>query len=78
MKPIEARTFNQICSLKRDNMSTKDFWLQLDVGIVTLAKQRNGEPCEASMRISRKQFDRIVQWYVNGGLRRPSTSKEAK
>lgn len=66
MRPIEARTFKKICALKRDNLSARDFWLQLDEGTVTLAKQRNGGPAEMMMEIPRAQFDRLVRWYVTG------------
>lgn len=64
--PIEARKFNQICTLPRDNLDAGGFWIQLDEGVVTIAKQKPGEPCENSMDIPRSAFDRLARWYVTG------------
>lgn len=68
--PINAHTFNQICKLKRDIIDTDDYWLCVDVGDVRLTKQRNGKPSSASINIPRKDFDRLVVWYVTGKIKR--------
>lgn len=66
MRPIDAKTDKQICKLRRDNLSTKEFWILLGEGEVTLAKQRNLAPAEVMLKIPRAQFDRLVRWYVTG------------
>ena len=67
--PIEANTFDEICKLPRDSLSLKEFWLQIDVGRVSLAQQRSGESCQAVISIPRKDFDRLVRWYMTGKVR---------
>ena len=67
--PIEANTFDEICKLPRDSLSTKEFWLQIDVGSVFLAQQRIGKACQAEISIPRKDFDRLVKWYMTGKAR---------
>ena len=70
MTPKQAKTFNQVCSLPRDNFSTRDFWLLLDGGShVVLCEQRNGQPPKGNLRISKGQFDRLIHWYTTGRIR---------
>lgn len=72
MKPIDAKTFSQICKLSLDNLSTRGHWLLIDEGRVVLAKQKAGEPCEAKIEVPKAEFDRMVRWYVTG---RPTKRK---
>ena len=65
-KPIDAKTFSQICSLPRDHYETKNHWLLLDTGVVYLHRQKSGHESEASLKIPRAEFDRMVRWYVTG------------
>lgn len=65
LKPIEARTFGQICSLPRDGYDTKNFWILIDNGIV-ICQQQNGKPSTNTMKIPRAEFDRMARWYVTG------------
>ena len=66
MKPIEAKTDKQICSLKRGNYDTKQHWLLIDGAYITVCRQSSGKPAEASMKIPRSEFDRMARWYVTG------------
>ena len=66
LRPIQARTFKQVCSLPRDNLSTKDFWILIDHPHVVICQQRTGEPAKGSLSIPRAQFDRLVRWYITG------------
>lgn len=66
LKPIEARTFKQICSLPRDNIDAKGFWMMLDVGKVTIAQQKAGEPAKVMLTMPRAQFERMARWYMTG------------
>lgn len=67
--PIDALTENQICQLKRDNLDTPDYWLNVSPDHVCLTKQRVGEPSTESMNIPRKDFNRLARWYVTGKVR---------
>lgn len=66
--PIEARSFKQACKLRRDNVDTDDYWILIDAmrDTVTIGKQRAGEPSEWMHAIERKDFDKLVRWYVLG------------
>jgi hypothetical protein len=64
LSPIEAKTFNKICSLKEDNTATKDFWMLLNEDSVTITAQRSGEDVTAQINIPRKDFNKFVKWYT--------------
>lgn len=64
MTPQEARRFQDICDLKTDHWSGKHFWLQVDVGVVTVAEQDTGEACTGMTLIPRQTFDAMVRWYL--------------
>lgn len=66
LKPIEARTFKQICSLPRDNLDYKNFWFMVDEGQVTLTAQKIGEAPTSQISIPRAVFDRMARWYLTG------------
>jgi hypothetical protein len=65
LRPIEARTFNQVCSLPRDGYDTKHFWILID-GDIVITEQMDGEPSTNQMTIPRAEFDRIARWHVTG------------
>jgi hypothetical protein len=65
MSPREAKTYAQILKLKSDNYSTNGHWILLNGGgEVVIAEQVTGEAPTAKMKISRREFNRIVNWYV--------------
>ena len=65
MKPIEARTFNQVCSLPRSSYDTKHFWLVID-GAMVIGEQEDGQAATNKLVIPRAEFDRLVRWYMTG------------
>lgn len=67
--PIDALTENQIFHLKRTNLDTPDYWLNVSPDHVCLTKQRSGEPATESINIPRKDFNRLARWYVTGKVR---------
>lgn len=73
LKPIEARTHDQICSIPRDHLDTKYFWLLIETNRVILCEQKTGEASKGSLSIPRAEFDRLARWYVTGRTHRPST-----
>ena len=70
--PREARTDEQICDLPRDNWSTRGFWMLLNVGHVTIAKQKRGEPSEWMVKIPRSVFETFARAYDTGSTRKTS------
>lgn len=42
LSPIDANSNNKVCSLNRDNLSTKDYWIIADDISISLYKQKNG------------------------------------
>lgn len=65
MSPSEVRTFEQICSLKRDNISVRTGWILLNgANEVVLVKQKNGERATGEVSFTRKEFTRLAQWYL--------------
>ena len=63
MKPRDAKTFDQICKLKRDNVSAIKSWMSINPDYIHICEQRNGEPATASVSISRKAFEKFVDFY---------------
>jgi hypothetical protein len=64
LAPMNARTFDQVCSLNRDNTESGDFWMLAGGDEVTISKQREGEACEQSITIDRRDFLKLVSWYM--------------
>jgi hypothetical protein len=63
LSPRNARTFRQICALKEDNAWTKRAWLLIDVETVYIHNQKSGEDSAGTVALSRKDFDKFVDWY---------------
>ena len=63
-KPYEAKTFNAICRLQRDNLQFDWGWFALNGDTVSLATQRTGEPAKHIASIPRKDFLQISRWFV--------------
>ena len=68
--PREARTFNQIVGIPRDNVATPGYWFMLGgegfTNRVTIAKQRTGEAAEWMVHVPRRDFERFIDWYNTG------------
>ena len=62
--PIESITWSSVCRLKSDSTDTKDYWMCIDGDEVCIAKQRSGESLIEKIKIPRKDFNRLVRWYV--------------
>ena len=64
LAPMNARTFEQVCSLNRDNTESGDFWLMAGPDEITITKQRMGEAVEQSITVDRSDFLKLVRWYM--------------
>jgi len=66
MKPIEAKTFDDVANnLIEDNTATPRFWMSIDGTSIMLVKQTVGESASATFEIPKKDFDKFVYWYQN-------------
>lgn len=63
LSPRETKTFKQLCSLKTDNTESKESWILVDVGTVHIHNQKNGEHSTGEVTLSRKEFNKFVDWY---------------
>ncbi len=62
--PIDARNEKDRLRLREDNIATENYWLLLNDGHVTLANQRSGQSKAWWAQIPRKEWDKIVKWYI--------------
>lgn len=61
MKPKEIKTFDDICKLKRDNVSYDDAWIILNgVNELVITNQKRGEPSTGTVKLSKRQFQKFV------------------
>jgi len=64
LSPRNAKTFGQICALNRDNLSSKHGWIMIgDGGTVAIAEQSAGNEAKGMVRLSRREFNRLIDWY---------------
>lgn len=66
MTPRKAVYPRDIYGLRSDNHSTKQGWIALDGGEVTICAQRPGELPRGStgtVSLSRRDFNALVDWY---------------
>lgn len=64
MKPYDAKTLDEVCSLERDNISFGDFWILSDGHTVSLRKQKQGEMPSEGIQVPRATFNKMVDWYL--------------
>jgi hypothetical protein len=63
LKPIDAKSEDQIIRLQRDNISRRGFWILADGQTVSICKQKNGEPGGPVLSMPKNVFDEFVAWY---------------
>lgn len=64
LSPRTARTFDDICALKQDNIDGPEGWALIDEGAgIILHQQKRGQESTASVVFSKRTFNRIVDWY---------------
>ncbi len=64
ISPKEAKGLRGICKLKEDNSETKNHWIMVCEDGVHLCKQRHGEPATAKITISKREFNKLIEWYL--------------
>lgn len=63
LSPRNANNHN-LLSLQSDNKNLKDYWLLVGYDKITITKQSWGEGPEVSVKIPRRQFNILVDWYI--------------
>lgn len=63
LSPREATTFNKICSLEYDHSDTRLSWFSISEKSVSIVNQKGGHPATGQVRLTRKEFERFVDWY---------------
>jgi hypothetical protein len=58
LTPKTARTFAEICKLKRDNVDMPEGWAMLDEGGVIITNQKSGEPVTGRVHVYRTEASR--------------------
>lgn len=59
----ECKTLEDISLLKRDNYSCESYWIIADEREVTIREQRAGHESTARIRIPRRQFNAMIDFY---------------
>lgn len=57
-------TFDQLVTITSDNFDVGDFWIFTDTYTVTLAQQKTGEGASKMITIPRRDFNRLICWYL--------------
>ena len=64
MQPYDAKTEKHLLSMSRDNITFGDFWMLNSSDHVTMAHQKVGEGARAMLSMPKKEFNRMVAWYM--------------
>lgn len=62
--PMDARSFDEVCSLRTDNHDCKSGWIIVDGNSVSLSTQVSGEYPTGSVTFKRADFNRLIRWYT--------------
>lgn len=62
---IRNATESQSLRLRMDNLNVDDSWILVDVASarVTICNQRPGELFTGQVHLTRKQFNKMIDWY---------------
>lgn len=64
LSPKEARTYEQLCSLRATLWNCKWGWILTADGEITIQHQPRGEPRIQEITIPKRVFDKMVEWYL--------------
>lgn len=65
--PRTIRTFDEVCRLPRDNVTSGDAWVILNSpSEIVIVNQRIGQKSTGEVRLSRRQFNRFIKWWETG------------
>jgi len=67
LTPKTANTFNKICKLKRDNVSTRNSWMIMELpDRIIISNQKNGHERTGKITLTKKEFERFIRFYETG------------
>ncbi len=64
LSPSEARSIDELCSMRSDNFGTGTHWILTDSLKVTIAAQVPGNNATQMMSVDRQTFNKLIHWYV--------------
>lgn len=60
LTPKTAKTFNEICELRRDNISSGNSWVQLlDGGFISISDRHKISGSIGTITLTKKQFEHL-------------------
>lgn len=67
MKPCEVKKYGDITKLKRDYRGYGDAWILFNrANEIVITNQRGGEAPTGSVKLTRRQMQKFVDWWVTG------------
>lgn len=66
LTPKTANTFNKVCKLERDNISTRKSWMTIESGSVNIYNQTDGCNPTGNVTLTKKEFERFIKFYETG------------
>lgn len=73
--PRTTRTFEDVCGLVRDSLSTRHHWIMDEGPTVIIVAQVSGAMSTAEVQIPKAAFSRMVDWYHSPGGRLPRKAR---
>lgn len=64
--PRMAETLSEIAALDRDNIDIGFYWIVMEEGTVSMARQIPGQPAEKVLTVPRPIFNQFIDWYNTG------------
>lgn len=64
MSPKNITKEKELLNLKSSVRSTKNYWLSVDAKTIFICKQTAGSSSEQEIKISKKQFNQLIDWYI--------------
>lgn len=63
LRPRNAKTLKQMCSLRSDFCGTRNSWIVLDYDNVHIHNQNEGQPSTGHVTLTHTEFNRFIDWY---------------
>jgi hypothetical protein len=64
--PKTANTFNKVCKLERDVVSTRKSWIIVSDKTISIYNQKTGEKSTGRVILTKKEFERFIKFYETG------------
>jgi hypothetical protein len=61
--PAECRGINQVCALRRDNLTIGDWWMLTDGYQVTLTEQKIGNAPKQQINLPTALLNKFIKWW---------------